>query len=427
MGSDKKQNKKERYIGYSNTRKGSVEEIPISKQKIHVLSETPGPVKKEVKVTVKRGPEKKESANVSWKIPDSTVFNSLKPDTQLPRNEPFWVLYSQKRIQTEFEMHHDPSCNDPLRCSLHPFTSVWNDPISIYHYMPEVSLAGTSYFKSIGIEKVKDDGSSLLYIQEMKSSRLHVQDGAVKIEDLDESEVKKIVKEILGVAREGVKPGYKILKERELLMDFGYNGKFYVKTIKGKQYVVFKGYAGLRKHFTRTHYQVTDTKVLSLSAAGRFKTAMKGTILMLVIVGSIEIAEWALSKDNESQVADLLGTLGMTALKTVISSVITAGIAAWVLAALAATGAVIPVLVVIVGFIAVGVFVGKVLDIIDSKTGATKYVQLQARKGQKFLEKNETWQNHVAEPLGRLRYLLEESFNGPEDVDKAIAQGAGSL
>jgi hypothetical protein len=152
---------------------------------------------------------------------------------------------------------------------------------------------------------------------------------------------------------------------------------------------------------------------------------MHSNSITMVISGFIDIVEWMLNKNNDSQVADLFATLGMTVLKTIISSLITAGIAAWILALLGS--ATLPVLAVVAGFIFVGVFVGKLLDIIDNKTGATKYLQFQARRGQKFLEKNETWQEYVAEPLGRLYYLVEESFKGPEDYDKAIAQGAGSL
>lgn len=245
-------------------------------------------------------------------------------------------------------------------------------------------------------------------------------DGPVNIDDLDDQKVKQIVKEIVGPASKVTSIGRSINKERDILRDFAKGGKFYIKTIKGKQHFVFKGYAGLRKHYTATHYQANNPKVVKLTAAGRIKGALKGNFITMNIAGGFDIVEWSLKKENEREIGDLLGTLGMTALKTVITSVITAGLAAAALAAFALAGWTVPVFIFVAGAILAGAFIGWIVDLIADKTGATKYAQLQYCRGVQFLQKNQTWQQYVAKPLGELYYLLEESYANQIDDDAVV-------
>jgi hypothetical protein len=317
-------------------------------------------------------------------------------------------------------------------------------PVKIYHYQAAKASqgSGTSYFKSIGIDPIKDDGSSMLFVQQMKNRRLNIPDGPVQIDQLSEQDMDIILKEILGddylshvgakkkegsdgekaipksaviAAKAGNKTYDKLIKTK-ILQDFGYKGKFYIQTVKGQQYVVFKGYAGLRKHYNAPRYKVTNPKVLNFTAAGTLKTAMKGNSVTLLIVGTVDIVEYWSSKDNDKQLSDLCVQLGMDALKTVVASLIAAGVVAGILAGIAIIGWSAPVLLIVAGAIAIGIAVGLLLDFVDEKTGATQYMKIQGRKGQAFLENNKTWQNYIAEPLGRLHYNLKNSFENSGDI-----------
>jgi len=53
--------------------------------------------------------------------------------------------------------------------------------------------------------------------------------------------------------------------------------------------------------------------------------------------------------------------------------------------------------------------------IIDDQAGATEYMYVQGAKAQAFLEQNATWQQYIAEPLGKLSYQLKKTFKESEN------------
>lgn len=428
---------KEQYAGYTNTREGSVQKIYVRpRQEVRILSETyPEKVEKRVKVAIKRDSQPK----ILWKDENSRSIYDHTSETLLWMNDPFSLLLPRGKSETFCTFSPDGKySNDAFKIPLHAFMNDLCDPVKIYYYKPEKasSGAGTSYFKSIGVDPIKDDGSSMLFIQQMKSRRLNLPDGPVQIDQLSEKQIDNILKEILGedylshveakkkeeggseknipksavvAAKAGYKTYDKLIKTK-ILQDFGYKGKFYIQTVKGQQYVVFKGYAGLRKHYNAPRYKVTNPKVLNFTVAGKMKTAMKGNGVTLLIVGAIDIFEYWSSKDNDKQLSDLCVQFGMDALKTVVASLIAAGVVAGILAGIALIGWSAPVLLIVAGAIAIGIAVGLLLDFVDEETGATKYMKIQGRKGQAFLEKQ--WTDHVVEPLGRFYYQLERSIEG---------------
>ncbi len=437
-------------IGYTNTRKDSTKKVFVMpRQEVRILTETyPENAEKSVNIRVERGKEKK-TTSIYWRDSVTPGTNIHTPDMPLWKNEPFSLLLPRGREETICNIFADSQ--NPLQLPLHPFMNDLCHPVKIYNYQPAKAApgTGTSYFKSIGIEPVKDDGSSMMFIQEMKNRRLNMPDGPVQIDHLSEQDVDIILKEILGddylsrvekktdeeaegksrittplgtAAKAGYKSYDKLIKTH-ILQDFGYKGKFYIKTVKGKQYVYLDGNRKWRKYYTRQRYKVTNPKVVNLTAGGQLtgsvtKSAMKGNFISFVIVGSIDVFEWLLNKDNDKHVSDLFVTLGMDALKVVVASLITAGFVALILTLLAS--ATIPVLAVVAGAIVIGLFVGKILDIFDENIGATQYMQIQARKGIAFLEQNETWQRYIAEPLGRLNYQLEEAFKESNNKDNLL-------
>ncbi len=356
--------------------------------------------------------------------------------TELPRNRKFTVQIPETARQPVFNLFPDAgSTNNPIQLPLKSFIDISNlDPVKMFVYYPKVEkkipsieLDGdTSYLNNINFSQVSEDDETLLFSQEMKNP-IGIKDGPVEIDLLTDEQCKDIANQLLGenyeeqadeekverdkfwTAKKGVPTGATTGKalwnHRQVLKDFGFKGKFYIKTVKGKEYVVFRGYNGLRKWYTGTRYRVTNPKVINLSAAGKLKSGIKGNAVTILIVGAIDIADWILSEDENKQFEDLCVTLGMDALKVVIGSVVTAGLAALVLSAITLT---IPVSVVIIGTIAISVFVGLGIDFLDTKLGVTEYMQGKGRETGSFLE--DAWQDSVVEPLGRMYYQLEKTI-----------------
>jgi hypothetical protein len=402
-------------------------------REVQILSATTsGQVDNNLRVFVKADNDKIKHIHKEEKV-------EIHPTTAFPNNQPFTILLPQTEEQPVLSLFPNGHSGNPIQLPLKSFIDTQNtDPIQVFLFnlnprrssaIPVLDLSGdTSYLNGIQFEPVTDNDSSLLFAQEMNSP-LNIPDGPVVIDSLSSEHQKTIVREILGhdyevnldkekvEKGEGkpfwakeffVKAGVEIHEtiEHHILQDFGFKGKFYIKTTNGKQYIIFNGYAGLRKWMTGTRYAVTNPKVFNFSAAGKIKTAMKGNEVTIIIVGAIDIVLWMTDKSNEKQFSDLCVELGMDVLKLIVNSLITAGIMAGVLIALKSFTA--PVWVVVVGAIVLGVCVGFLLDLVDNKIGATEYVKEKGREGQNLLE--EIWQDNVTEPLGRMYYQLEKSI-----------------
>lgn len=145
-------------------------------------------------------------------------------------------------------------------------------------------------------------------------------------------------------------------------------GRYYVQTQGGKQYLVFKGRAGLRQVLTGTRYLANHTKVMSLGIGGQaLKESAKGGLLISVVFSiTINSLSW-LFKD-EFRWTDWLATISTDVLKAVI-----AGTAAYVTGAAiagkaaAGTVAILPIAAGL--FVAVTFAVG--LYLIDQHFGIT--------------------------------------------------------
>lgn len=363
----------------------------------------------------------------------------ITPSTPLPKNRKFTVVIPKTAQEPVFNLFPDTGdMNNLFQFPLKSFIDTANDdPVKMFVFQPKktgnipaIELDGdTSYLNGLDFSPVPDDDDTLLFSQELKQS-VNIPDGPVEIDSLNNEQCELIAKEVLGddfeelmdrekveteegqkfwTAKKGVSTGAVFTKDitinYQILKDFSFKGKFYIKTVKGKQYVIFRGYNGLRKWYTGTRYRVTNPKVINLSAAGKLKSGLKGNMVTILIVGAIDLADWILSEEEDKQFEDLCVTLGMDALKVVVGSIITAGIAALVLLFVSSTA---PVWLVIGGTIALGVFVGWGIELLDDKIGATDYMKEKGRDAGNFLE--DAWQENVVEPLGRMYYQLEKSI-----------------
>jgi hypothetical protein len=156
-----------------------------------------------------------------------------------------------------------------------------------------------------------------------------------------------------------LKDGAMILPK--LLKDFGVTGQYYIKMYNGKEYIIFKGYAGLRKVVTGTRYLSDNAKVLEMAIgrAGVIRSGIKAGVLSLVLIAAADVAEYFL-RDDET-----LEELGVKLFDDIAKTLISTAIAVAVSALVAAAGA--PVVVPLAVGLAVGVLVTWGLDHLDEK------------------------------------------------------------
>ena len=156
----------------------------------------------------------------------------------------------------------------------------------------------------------------------------------------------------------------------KLLVELGYKPEQLVikQYANGKNYVIFKGYAGNRSIFRGTRYLTSNPQIIRIAVGpkGILKSAKSGFVLSFVLSVSIEIFDYLIN-DNAT-LSKLLGTMSTDLIKIGIGAI--AGAAAGVAvgsAAVIGTIAAAPLIAAIV----VGVIVGRILDEIDSRYGAT--------------------------------------------------------
>ena len=415
--------------------KGENYKIVVSQpREIQILSATDdGNEKNDLKITVKSEDKFKRYLYKEKGI-------ELTPEVALPKNKKFSIIIPKSAPEPVINLFPYKKKSN-IQFPLKNFINTSNDdPVRMFVLEPNVFKntaplqfdEDISYLDGLNFRPVDDDDETVLFSQQLENN-INVADGAVDIDNLDENVCKEIMIQLLGKDYEkqldetkvslkeknefwsikrgistSATTGRTLWNHRRILHDFGFKGKFYIKTVKGKQYVIFRGYSGLRKWYTGTRYRATNPKVVNLGSVGKLKSGLKGNAVTILIVGAIDVVEWMLDDSENKQVEDLCVTLGMDILKTVIGSIITAGIVAAVLGAVVLlAGCTAPVWGVIIGGAFLSVGVGSALDIIDNKIGVTNYLKNHESDAGSFLGDN--W-NLLLESIGRMYYQLEKSI-----------------
>ncbi len=179
---------------------------------------------------------------------------------------------------------------------------------------------------------------------------------------------KKPIESIVDIAKKGagyVSPTLDAVTIARVAKDLGIKGKIVTKVVQGKQYIIFKGYAGLRSIFTGTRYLATNPKVIDMAIGnlGVGKTILKGTRLTIILTIPINIFKFIVS--DKMTMSQLIGTTASDLAKIAISTA--AGSAAAFAVGAITTIAIGP----LVAAVAVGVLVGIALDMVDDKYGLT--------------------------------------------------------
>jgi uncharacterized membrane protein (Fun14 family) len=163
--------------------------------------------------------------------------------------------------------------------------------------------------------------------------------------------------------------------------DLGLTGRAETKIINGRQYVIFKGYPGLRKLFPGTRYLADNRKIIQMAIGGLgIKHMVKsGAMLTIFITVPLTILE-CLLKDQYIMSA-LIGTVASDLTKIGIGSIMAyiAGLVA---------GAYISVAIVPIGVaIGVGLIAGWGLEWLDKKFQLTgKLVSALEKLGDQMVE-----------------------------------------
>ena len=153
-------------------------------------------------------------------------------------------------------------------------------------------------------------------------------------------------------------------------------GRVYFRTYNGKEYVILKGYPGVRRILTGTRYGVQNAKAISMGLGrGALKDSAKGGFFVTaILLTAWDVADYFLR--DEATLGQLLGSVASDVTKAAIGG----GIA--YAAGLAATGTVIGTFALgpLVVAVAVGIGAAVVLDWIDNHYQIT--AKLQARLDQ---------------------------------------------
>lgn len=183
--------------------------------------------------------------------------------------------------------------------------------------------------------------------------------------------------------------------------DLGITGKAIPKVIKGRQYIAFSGYAGLRTIFPGTIYSANNRKIITMAigALGIKNMVKNGGIITICIAVPLTILEAFLN--DSSSIYELAGNLASDLIKIGIASVMggIAGIAIGGFTSLA----VVPIGLAII----ISVGTGFALNRLDDKHQLTE---------------------KLSESLEDISDKIERSIkNGVDDVQRSAYRGLGGF
>lgn len=174
--------------------------------------------------------------------------------------------------------------------------------------------------------------------------------------------------------------------------DLGLAGKAVPKVIKGRQYIILSGYAGLRNYLPGTIYSISNRKIIQMAigSMGITDMVLRGARLTIYLTVPLTILECILR--DQATMASLIGHIATDLAKVGISAIMSAitGLAMGAVVSSAAA----PVFIAI----AVTVLSGMVLEGIDSHYGLTdKLVAAIEKFSQELIKKKE----ELEQTLGR--------------------------
>lgn len=157
----------------------------------------------------------------------------------------------------------------------------------------------------------------------------------------------------------------------QLLKEFGYTGEFREVKRNGRQYIVFKGYAGMRSIFNAPRYLANNPKILEMGIGkiGAHANLVRGSYLSLFTYTFIEAPQILFEYEGRT-LGELGVRFGSDGAKHALSAL--AGYAGWAALSGASTALIVPP--VAAGLI-IAITVGIGLDYLDRRLKLTKRLE----------------------------------------------------
>lgn len=206
--------------------------------------------------------------------------------------------------------------------------------------------------------------------------------------------------------------GSSVVKQISLI---GVMGMAYVKTASdGKQYVIFKGYAGARPNLPGTRYLRSHPKmaVFTLSNAEYLKNGLKALRVAFVIYAGIRILEEL--RQDQFSFARLFTGLASDLVQALIASLVGVAVTAGLGVFLAGVGVTLPIVVVSIIVVGISVGIGMLLMALDKQFNVTsKLISISMElERQLSAGKPETNRINIGENIQDKYDFLREAFTG---------------
>ncbi|MEX0732774.1 MAG: hypothetical protein WD057_18420 [Aquisalimonadaceae bacterium] len=187
-----------------------------------------------------------------------------------------------------------------------------------------------------------------------------------------------------------------------LMKDFRGMGRFRTTRYVGREYIVFKDYAGLRSLIRGTRYLADNPLVVAMGIGrlGIKHAAKAGAMVTVVLMGAYRIVEYLLS--DKTTLTALIGTLGSDIAKIAAASAVGYGLGSLVVA----SGMVAGPLVVSIFF---GMAAAAALEYVDGQVGVTDKLVAQMEIILREIRGVESWNC-------RLRVKARDAFHNAVDA-----------
>ena len=190
----------------------------------------------------------------------------------------------------------------------------------------------------------------------------------------------------------------------QLIDELGLTGKAVIKEIQGKNYVILKGYPGLREKLTGTRYLASNPKVVDLAIGTKrvSGTMISGARLSIFVAVPMTVLQFLISE--QSTLLRLVGIIASDLVKIGLSTIIAsaAGMAAGAITTVAAGP--------IVAAIAFGIATAVTLEYLDRTFGVTDALinamdkAKQRTVGELALQIVTFERNLINDAVGRMRF-----------------------
>ncbi|AXX92261.1 hypothetical protein CPU12_09185 [Malaciobacter molluscorum LMG 25693] len=189
--------------------------------------------------------------------------------------------------------------------------------------------------------------------------------------------------------------------------------KFYIKEIKGKSYVILKGFAGLRQTLKGTKYLLSNPQVGAFAVTTKdivtWSSILNGTKITILISSAFSLIDYFTTKDGKADFTDIAVNLLTGIGKALISYWV--GTAVGLLAMPLVTAGFIGAFGIFIIGAAISIGVGISLNLSDEKYGWTKSLQEKINELQEsFNKKIEQIEEDVDNAIYKFFRDLEREF-----------------